>query len=345
MKKTCSSLNLGITHSLLFYMAALVIIPQGTPLYPVITWLGMIILSGQIIYVHWNKKPPNKLASRLLKKYKKTQGAALMSTLLFLATCISVKIINYINAFIPSALVFMTILCIIYTISSHIQSFDNKEKNIAVRAKLGVKYSWLIISLISYYLARSLFSNIFDIPFDTTTNKLMTAVLALLFIFIFYYVIYFICIPYLIFMAPKIKKEKATPSNDNSYSMSVFAPLFFIGYISYIAFSIQTFSIIKFGFGFAMEYDTRDTFFCNNKYIWLREYPKSRFMFIAEGNYRALIPHRDDFTISRLTCTNSEPFYLLVAVKDKKDFMLEDLEKQAEMLTSDLKAAMSPNIR
>lgn len=68
-------------------------------------------------------------------------------------------------------------------------------------------------------------------------------------------------------------------------------------------------------------------------------------MFIAEGNYRALIPHRDDFRISRLTCTNSEPFYLLVTVKDKKDFMLEALEKQAEMLTSDLKTAISQNVR
>ncbi|ECH5863787.1 hypothetical protein FP006_15290, partial [Salmonella enterica] len=74
-------------------------------------------------------------------------------------------------------------------------------------------------------------------------------------------------------------------------------------------------------------------------------YSKARFMFIAEGNYRALIPHRDDFTISRLTCTNSEPFYLLVTVQDKKDFMLEALEKQAEMLTSDLKTAISLNVR
>lgn len=130
-----------------------------------------------------------------------------------------------------------------------------------------------------------------------------------------------------------------------SYSMSVFAPLFLIGYISYIAFGIQTFSIIKFGFGFAMEYDTRDTFFCKNKYMWLSEYSKARFMFIAEGNYRALIPHRDDFTISRLTCTNSEPFYSLVTVQDKKDFMLEALETQVEMLTSDLKTAISPNVR
>lgn len=208
MKKTCSSLNLGITHSLLFYMAVLVIMPQRAPLYPIVIWLGMIILSGLIVHNYWNKKSSNQLVVRLRKNYKKTQGAALLSALLFLLTCISFKVINYINTIIPSVLVFMTALCIIYTISSHIQSFDNKEKNIAIKVKLGIKYSWLIVSLISYYLARSLISNIFDIPFDTTLNKLMTAVSALLFIFIFYYTIYFICISYLILMAPKIKKEK-----------------------------------------------------------------------------------------------------------------------------------------
>ena len=345
MKKIGSSLNLGITHSVLFYIAVLVIMPQRAPLYPIIIWLGMIILSGLITHNYWNKKASNQLAVRLRKNYKKTQDAALLSTLLFLLTCISFKIINNINTITPSVLVFATALCIIYTVSSHIKSFDNKEKNIAIKVKLGIKYSWLIVSLISYYLARSLISNILDIPFDTAFNKLMTTVLALLFIFTFYYGIYFICILYLTLIAPKTKKGKTTSSDNFRYSISVFAPLFFIGYISYIAFSIQTFSIIKIGFGFAMEYDTRDTFFCNNKYMWLSEYSNARFMFIAEGNYRALIPHRDDFTISRLTCTNSEPFYLLVTVQDKKDFMLEALEKQAEMLTSDLKTAISPNVR
>ena len=79
--------------------------------------------------------------------------------------------------------------------------------------------------------------------------------------------------------------------------------------------------------------------------MWLSEHPNARFMFIAEGNYRALIPHRDDFTTSRLTCTSSEPFYLLVRIQDKTDFMLEALEKQAAMLTSDLKISISPNVR
>ncbi|EBI1035035.1 hypothetical protein FKV46_22360, partial [Salmonella enterica] len=87
MKKTCSSLNLGITHSLLFYMAVLVIMPQRAPLYPIVIWLGMIILSGLIVHNYWNKKSSNQLVVRLRKNYKKTQDAALLSALLFLLTC------------------------------------------------------------------------------------------------------------------------------------------------------------------------------------------------------------------------------------------------------------------
>lgn len=343
MKKIWKSLNLGITHFLFFYMAILVIMPQRGLVYPIVIWLGMIILSGLVIHYYWNKKSTNQLATRLRKSHRKTQSAALFSSLLFLLTCISFKIIDHISIIIPNALIIMTTLLIAYTILSHLKSFDNKEKNIIAKVKLGIKYSWVIVTLISYYLARSLVSNSFDIPFDTTFNKLMTAVTALLFIFIFYYAIYFMCTPYLTLIIPQVKKVKATPCCDINYSMSVFAPLFFIGYISYIAFSVQTFSIIKFGYGFAMEYDTRDTFFCRNKYMWLNEHPKARFMFISEGNYRALIPHHDDFTISRLTCTNSEPYYSLVTVKDKKDFMLDALNQRAEMLAIDLKTAIPPN--
>ncbi|EFB7208313.1 hypothetical protein OZX38_005000 [Escherichia coli] len=345
MKSIYSSLHLGIVHSLLFFMAVLVIIPQSDPVYPILIWFGMIILSGLIVQNNWNKKSSSQQAVRLRKNYKKTQDAALLSVFLFLLTIVSFNVIGYINTIIPYTLAFVTILCITYTISSHIKSFDNEEKNIAIKINLGIKYVWVIVSLISYYIARSLISNLFDIPFDATFNKLMTAVVALLFIFILYCIIYLVCIICLILMPSKVKKRKVTPTDDNNYLMSVFVPLFLIGCISYVAFSIHTLSIIKVGFGFAMKYDTRDTFFCRNKYMWLSEHPNARFMFIAEGNYRALIPHRDDFTTSRLTCTSSEPFYLLVRIQDKTDFMLEALEKQAAMLTSDLKIAISPNVR
>ncbi|MBJ7220253.1 MULTISPECIES: hypothetical protein [unclassified Brenneria] len=345
MKKIWNSLNFGVAHFLLFYMAIFVVTPKRTQLYPIVIWFGMIIFSGLIVRFYWRKISFNQSVTRFRNNHKKTPRVALLSTLLFLLTCVSFKISNYTSIVIPNTLIFITAILIIYTIVSHIKSIDNKEKTIALRVKLAVKYSWLIVSFISYYLARSLTSNSWDIPFDTTFNKLITVVTALLFIFIFYYVIYFIFIAFLSSITSQTKKIKRNSSVDINYSMSIFAPLFIIGYISYIAFNVQALSIIKFGFEFSMKYDTRDTFFCNNKYMLLSEHPNARFMFISQGNYRALIPHHDDFTISRLTCTNSEPFYSLVSLKDKKDLMLAALEKRAEALTSDMKAIMSPNVR
>lgn len=343
MKKIWNSLNLGMAHSLLFYMAILFVAPSGMPLYAIVIWLGMIISSMLIVLFYWNKISYNQSVTCFRKKHNKAQRAALNSTLLFLLTCISFQTINYIDMIIPIAFIFMTAISIINTIASHIKLIDNKQKTITLRVKLAVKYSWIIVSLISYYLARSLTSNSWDIPFDTTFNKLTTLVTALLFIIIFYCFFYFIFIAFLSHINSKgyIKIKTA----DINYSMSIFAPLFIIGYISYIAFNLQTLSMIKYGFEFAMKYDTRDTFFCNNKYMLLSEHPDAHFMFISEGNYRALIPHNDDFTISRLACTNREPFYSLVSVEVKKDLMLAALEKRTEALANDLKATISPNVR
>ena len=345
MRKIWESLNFGIANFLFFYIAILFITPEKTQLYPIIIWLGMVIFCGLIVRFYWNKTSFNQSTFLFRKNNKKTSRAALLSTLLFLLTCISFKVLNYISIVIPNTLVFITAMLITYTIASHIKSIDDKEKTIILRVKLAVKYSWLIVSLISYYLSRSLTANSWDIPFDTTFNKLITVVTALFFVFTFYYLIYFVFISFLSSIPLKTKKVKRNSSVDVNYSISIFAPLFIIGYISYIAFNVQSLSILKFGFEVAMKYDTRDTFFCNNRYMLLSEHPNARFMFISEGNYRALIPHNDDFTISRLTCTSSEPFYSLVSVEDKKDLMLAVLEKRADTLASDMKAIISSNVR
>lgn len=332
-----SSLDLSLAHFLLFIMAVFIVTPKKAPLYPMIVWLGMIICSGLIMCYYWDKKPLSKFTRSSRKNHNKTQRVALLSSLLFLLTCISVKINDYIGINFPIALMTLTAVSIIYTLISHIKHIDNKEKIITQRVRLAVKYSWVIVSLISYYLARSLTANSWDIPFDSTFNKLITIITALLFIFVFYYSIYFIAIAILASLAPQTRKTKKRLPFNSNHSLSIFAPLFIIGYISYIAFNIQTLSIIKFGFEFAIKYDTRDTFFCNNQYMFLDNYPDAHYMFISDGNYRALIPRGDELFISRLSCTNSEPFYSLVSVEDKKGLRISALEKRATALADDLK--------
>jgi len=340
MKKIWIFLNLGIAHFLLFYMAILIITPKNMPLYPIIIWFGMIIFCGLIVQFYWNKTTCNKSGARIRKKYKKAQRWSLYSSFWFLITCISFKKINYVGSSISIFLGCITLISIIVTIIFHIKSIDNKEKSIESGVKSVIKYSWVIASLISFYFARSEISNILDISFDTSHNKLITIVMALIVIFIIYYALYLIVVIILISVSKRRAKLKINYFIASDYSMSICAPLYIIGCISFVAFYMQTFTIFKFGLEIAMKYDTRDTFFCHDKYMLLSEHPDARFMFISVGNYRALIPHDDDFTITRLTCTNNEPFYSLVSVVRKKDLMLTTLKDRTEVLASDLKATM-----
>ncbi|HFO5013029.1 TPA: hypothetical protein ACHKG2_004855, partial [Escherichia coli] len=108
MRKTPPSLNLGIIYSLLFSMAVLIIMPQEAPLYPIVIWLCMIVLCGFIIHKYWYNNSPNQRVIRLPQNYRKTQNSALLSTVLFLLTCISFKFISQISIPIFSALIFAT---------------------------------------------------------------------------------------------------------------------------------------------------------------------------------------------------------------------------------------------
>ncbi len=63
--------------------------------------------------------------------------------------------------------------------------------------------------------------------------------------------------------------------------------------------------------------------------MFLTEHPDARFMLISEGSYRALIPHKDDINVFRLTCSDKEPFYSLNGVVDKDSLILTAIKERA----------------
>ncbi|EFM5252160.1 hypothetical protein HJY76_003701 [Escherichia coli] len=346
MKKKWSSLNLGIAHFVMFYIAILLITPKKTSLYPCVIWFGMFAFSGIIIHFFWRKRIFNGTTSQIPSKYRKTQEMSFLSIFLFLLVCVSFSVLPRVEIIIPILLILITIASIIYTIISHITFIDDKKKTISKRIKLSVKYSWIIVSLISCFLSRSSISILWDIPYEATSSKLTTAIIALLYIFVIYYAVYFIFILFFIFhIKTKGIRMRKYLSYGYNYSISVFVPLFIIGYISFIAFHVKTFVIVKFGFEFAMKYDTRDTFFCNDEYMLLSQHPEARFIFISEGSYRVIIPYHNDFGISRLTCKNKQPFYSLVSIKDKKDIMMATLRDRTARLDNDLRVITSSSIK
>ncbi len=326
---------------LCFYVIILCIAPIQSHIFPIIVWSGMIITNILTVVRYYLIKESNvKPATTFEGIFSKTSKSALTSLFFFMLINISFKSISFITVIIPLALIGANACSVIYTIACHIKSIDNRNKEIQKRVILSIKYSWLIVSLISYYLARSFISNFLDMPFDTTLYKLMTIFFAMFFIFLSYCMLYILFIHILVVLWKQPKKFKGDSSAYVKYTLSVFFPLIAIGFFSYSEVSQQTISILKLGFDFSLKYDTRDTFFCRDKYMFLTKYPDAHFLYVSPGNYRVFIPHRDDFTISRLSCTNTVPFYALVNVENKEALIIADLEKRADMLTNDLKATM-----
>ena len=84
---------------------------------------------------------------------------------------------------------------------------------------------------------------------------------------------------------------------------------------------MNTSRVLEYIMNVTTDYDTRDTFYCNNDYRVLNDYPTARFMMVGEGNYRVFTPKKHDYGIWRLTCKNVAPFYTLVEVRDRKDIL------------------------
>ncbi len=170
-----SSLDLMLWNFLCFYVIILCIAPIQSHIFPIIVWSGMIITNILTVVRYYLIKESNvKPATTFEGIFSKTSKSALTSLFFFMLINISFKSISFITVIIPLALIGANACSVIYTIACHIKSIDNRNKEIQKRVILSIKYSWLIVSLISYYLARSFISNFLDMPFDTTLYKLMT---------------------------------------------------------------------------------------------------------------------------------------------------------------------------
>lgn len=342
MRQGRTLFNRNTLHILIYYAAIFIITPARAPLYPLILWTGMFIFSTIIVLFYVDKIPEAHSNLLTRKPYGKIHRLTLASSFLFLMTCISFTIPKYLDVEIPATLTIFTIALIIYTITSHIKSIDNTDNTLLRKATLLLKYSWLFISIISYFLARSVISATWDIPFEPTSNKLTTITTSLFFGAMFYCFIYFLFLLVLLaFHTQKFGRKRHGLKVNRAFSVIV--PLLTIGYVSLIAFFINTLPLLVFGFEKSISYDTRDTFYCNNNYMVLNHHPDARFLFISEGNYRAVIPRNNDYYISRLYCTDKKPFYLLVDVQDKKDLRKSILKKNIENLKNDIDA-ISKNI-
>ena len=245
-------------------------------------------------------------------EYKKIAGATLMSSLLFLASCVAFKYFAGNGLELPVTLAIGTVGFIYYSITLSLDAVDNDRKKIAKKAFTLARSLWLIISFICYILARKIFMDITDVTYEATFNKITSFGLFLIFCTLFFSMVFL-----LFTMVLPLLQNSSIQFN----VLAVSAPLFCAGYIFFIAYNVNTSRVLEYVFNVTIDYDTRDTFYCNNEYRILNDYHNARFMMVGEGNYRVFTPKKQNYGIWRLTCKNVAPFYSLVEVQDRKDIV------------------------
>lgn len=297
-------------HFILYVGAIFVMTPFNNKLIPVVTWIAMIIAIVILVYRISRPLTPLQKYRMGLDEYKKISGSALSSSFLFFISCLMFKYSEKVGIELIIALSVTTLGFMYYTITLYFKAVDDAKKGIVKKVFVVTKILWVIISFISYVLARNTFMEITDVTYESTFNKVTSFGLFLIFFSLFSTVIFLFST-----MLLPVLQNALLPYN----AWSICAPIFFATYIFFIAFNINSSRVLEYILDITIKYDTRDTFFCNNNYETLDKYPDARFMMVAEGNYRVFTPAEHDYGLWRLTCINSSPFYKMVEIQNKKE--------------------------
>lgn len=289
--------------------------PFNSKAMPIFVWIATLIACAIIIS---SRIRPLTLLQRSRMdwdEYKKIAGSTLMSSLLFFASCVAFKYFAGNGLEIPVTLGIGTVGFIYYSITLYLDAVDDDRKKIAKKAFTLARGLWLIISFICYILARKVFMDVTDVTYEATFNKITSFGFFLIFCTLFFSMVFLL----FTMILPSLQN-----SSVQFNALAICAPLFCAGYIFFIAYNVNTSRVLEYVLNVTIDYDTRDTFYCNNEYRILNDYPNARFMMVGEGNYRVFTPKKHDYGIWRLTCKNVAPFYTLVEILDRKDLVKRD---------------------
>lgn len=299
-------------HFIAYAGAIFVMTPFNSKAMPVFVWMAMLIACAIIISSRLKPLTLLQLSRMEWDEYKKIAGSTLMSSLLFLASCVAFKYFAGNGLQLPVTLAIGTVGFIYYSITLYLEAVDDDRKKIAKKAFTLARGLWLIITFICYILARKIFMDITDVTYEATFNKITSFGFFLIFCTLFFSMVFL-----LFTMVLPLLQNSSLQFN----VLAISAPLFCAGYIFFIAYNVNTSRVLEYVLNVTIDYDTRDTFYCNNEYRILNDYPNARFMMVGEGNYRVFTPKKQDYGIWRLTCKNVAPFYSLVEVQDRKDIV------------------------
>lgn len=331
---------------LFFYLSLPFLIPQGVLFYPIVVPPGLILL----IIAYIRRKSIRKVYLQLSKKnpypHKKTSlnTAEMICFISLLCSfyCLMASVTFYFSASLQSPIVFfLTIIFCIYLLIHYYIAYIDPESSLFAKAFFKIiKFSWVLITAYSYVATRKNIMELIDIPYEKTLS--MTTTLGLAAVqYTYYYCIFFIVV--IIILSAYGIEIKRIPSRWNkrilqkSPNRQVFTLLLFVGCVVWLIYTLTYSAVVESVFSRTIPLDSRTSFYCHDRYMIVNENPDASYIFISEGDYRMAIQHDNQYTFSRLKCTDSVPYYTITPVKNATVLIADGLAAKLALLQGDIR--------
>lgn len=268
---------------------------------------------GLVITVYRIKKPGVMWSKAFL----------FLALLFYVLACIVGRffINGYVDLFIMLAISSVISLAIsIYLLVSTSKFIDgvmgDRTTNIV---KVIVRFSWLIVFFISYSISKNIIMETADITFESAATKFTVIVHSWIW-FVFIYSTLFYSFSFLLSFADATEKfnVKGRVFTIKYTTMPMVVMTAFFWVVAFVSFNVNFGSVFDYVTKKSLQYDTRDTFFCNDNYMINVEFRDARFLKVGDGDYRMFVPVKYMYDVYRLKCHNKYPYYKYTIIKSKK---------------------------
>lgn len=258
--------------------------------------------------------------------YNKICSLGLLQSVVFMLGCLAYKFKSMIGndyGVIFFAVSFIILCLMIYF---YFVFLGERGKHFSKLSIAFFRASWVIISIGSYAFSRSIFMNASDIPYGDTVTKTSVVGYAIL----LYSMIYiFLSIFFIIFLGVHHKVVKRRGGRKKTYSSSlVFVPAICMWIVVEAFFNAQVFNSMRFIFNVTIPLDSRDTFFCNKKYMRLSLIPTARYIKVGESDYRVALPHNYEYNFLRLACSEYPPYFNVYPIESSSELSFSGLKNK-----------------
>lgn len=203
--------------------------------------------------------------------------------------------------------------------------------------------SWLLVFFFSYATAKNAMMEVMDITFEAAATKVTVILLAC----IYFGLLYFSLIMSFSFFLNFFESKETVTTKRIKYIVHVPAWPFFLliissWAISYAAFNINLHSIFSYVMKRTVAMDTRDTFFCNDRYLTIPALPGARYLNVAENDYRIFSPSSQIYSTWRLKCSAKPPGYRYWPVMSAEHLTQATLQQKIKLFKQDVDRLQQP---